>query len=155
MARFSLSLLMVALAACSYGGDSQSMSDKMDIRLPVTICLDVNDEIASELASGDARLRLTIRNRQISNSYSSAFQLSLLQDDGSRFLVHSFGMQPDIIIQGQAQPQMYLISLKNVKLPQKALGKVCFELSELPSDKAIKPALTKDVGLTWHTTTDD
>ena len=151
---FHLCLLTVVLSACSYAGVNQARASKQNIHLPVTICLDSDAEIAVKLVRGVSRLRLSIRNRELSDSYSDAFQLFLLKDDGSRSIVSTFGMQPDILEQGQVLPQMFLVSLKNTEIPQNTLGKICFELRSTRSDKNNERRVPKDIELTWQTTAD-
>lgn len=155
MFRTFFGIFVVALATSSCVSTSKPMEPLQDIALPITLCLELNAATATAVARGDTRLRIDIRNRVLSHSYTSALTLSLLHSDGRRSLIHTFGMQPDQIEDRRALAQYFQIALHDVALTPNAQGQVCFELAEEPTTPTTDKKSHKDVSIYWWPITGD
>lgn len=159
LSRFFTSAVIGALAAGCAGtavsGTGKPTATLRDVGLPATLCLGVDARAADAVTRGDIRLQIEVRNRIASNRYGGALKLSLLQADGRRSPVHTFGMQPDRLERGRVAPQRFQVALRETRLVADARGLVCFELAPETPAPLSDAAAHLDVALRWQPATRD
>jgi hypothetical protein len=142
--------LSAGCAGTAISGTGKSPASLRDVGLPATLCLALDAPTAAPVARGDIRLQIQVRNRIASNRYGGALTLSLLQGDGRRSLVHTFGMQPDRLERGRVAPQRFQVALRETRLVPDAHGSVCFELAAEAPAPLSDAAAHLDVALRWQ-----
>lgn len=154
-----VALAVVATTACSGTFAAVRGRDAATARaryadLPVRLCLAPGAHALADSARGDAAMLLALRNGVPSDRYSAPFTLSLI-DGAQRRPLLAFGMQPDHVEGGRAQPQRFRIPLRDVPLRPDPRGRLCFELdAELdaaPEASAPDPGATLEISLRWST----
>ena len=148
-----VALAVVATTACSGTFAAVRGRDAATIRaqyaeLPVRLCLAPGAPARSSAARGDAAMQLALRNGVPSDRYSAPFTLSLI-DGAQRRPLLTFGMQPDHVEGGRAQPQRFRVPLRDVPLRPDPRGRLCFELDVAPEASAQAPGATLEISLRW------
>jgi hypothetical protein len=154
ISRFLSSAVIGALAAGCAGtavsGTGKTVASLRDVGLPATLCLGLDARTAAAVSRGDMRLQIEVRNRIASNRYGGALTLSLLQADGRRLPVHTFGMQPDRLERGRVAPQRFQAALRETRLVADTDSRVCFELATETPAPLSDAAAHLDVALRWQ-----
>lgn len=142
--------LMAGCAGNATSGTGMHAASLRDVDLPAALCLGLDTRTAAAVSRGDIRLQIQIRNRIAASRYGDALTLSLLQADGRRSPVHTFGMQPDRLERGRVMPQRFHVALREIRLVPDAHGNVCFELAAETSTSRPDAAAHLDVALRWQ-----
>jgi hypothetical protein len=142
--------LAAGCAGTAASGNGKPSASLRDVGLPATLCLELDTRTAAAVSRGDIRLQIHVRNRIASHRYGEALTLSLLQADGRRSPVHTFGMQPDRLERGRAVLQRFQVALRETRLIPDAHGNVCFELAAQTPASLPDAAAHLDVALRWQ-----
>lgn len=148
--RFFFSAVIAALTTSGCTNADQQASVQQDLSLPATLCLELDTKTAAAVSYGDTRLQIEIRNHVASPTYSGALMLFMLRNDEQPLLIHSFGMQPDRLEHGRAEPQSFQVALNDIRLTPDASGSVCFELTEQDSLHSKNNSRLRDIEIRWQ-----
>lgn len=117
--------------------------------LPARLCLPINAAVASDLASGRARLVLSLRHQRPIRRYGDPFTVHVLDPESTTDApLLTFAMQPDIEAPAtkdratsKTVPQSFLIDLTNRRIALHPGEQVCLilDLSRDPSPQVGAP----------------